>query len=50
MYERAYVVRAKDGRAPDVFRPREWVPMRCYSDDDEVQNIIPAKMCGGADI
>ena len=32
--------RAKDGRAPDVFRPGAWIPMRYYSDEDEVDFAI----------
>ena len=27
--------RAKDGRAPDVFTPGGYTPMRCFSDDEE---------------
>lgn len=39
--------RAVDGRAPDVFRKGEWVPMRCYDDDDEVDFAIVGTGAGG---
>ena len=39
--------RAKDGRAPDVFRPGGWVPMRCYRDVDEVDFAIVGTGAGG---
>ena len=39
--------RAKDGRAPDVFRPGAWIPMRCYSDEDEVDFAIVGTGGGG---
>jgi len=39
--------RAKGGRAPDVFRPGSWVPMRCYRDDDEVDFAIVGTGAGG---
>ena len=47
MYERAEEVRAKDGRAPDVFREGKWVSMRCYSDDEEVDFAIVGTGAGG---
>jgi choline dehydrogenase-like flavoprotein len=39
--------RAKDGRAPDVFRPGGWIPMRCYRDEDEVDFAIVGTGAGG---
>src|SRR5919109_653699 len=39
--------RAKDGRAPDVFRPGAWVPMRQYRDDEEVDFAIVGTGAGG---
>lgn len=39
--------RATDGRAPDVFRPRGWVPMRCYPDDGQVDFAIVGTGAGG---
>src|SRR5579884_254398 len=39
--------RAKDGRAPDVFRPGGWRPMRCYRDEDEVDFAIVGTGAGG---
>lgn len=39
--------RAKDGRAPDVFRPGAWVPMRQYRDDDAVDFAIVGTGAGG---
>jgi len=39
--------RAKGGRAPDVFRPGRWVPMRCYRDEDEVDFAIVGTGAGG---
>ncbi|HUZ67268.1 MAG TPA: GMC family oxidoreductase [Beijerinckiaceae bacterium] len=40
--------RAKDGRAPDVFRPGAWVPMREYSERDAVDFVIVGTGAGGA--
>ncbi|MDZ4307706.1 GMC family oxidoreductase [Allopontixanthobacter sp.] len=40
-------IRAADGRAPDVFRPGGWVPMRCFRDSDEVDFAIVGTGCGG---
>lgn len=39
--------RAKDGRAPDVFRTGGWVPMRCHRDEDEVDFAIVGTGAGG---
>jgi choline dehydrogenase-like flavoprotein len=39
--------RAANGRAPDVFRPGGWVPMREYRDDDEVDFVIVGTGAGG---
>jgi choline dehydrogenase-like flavoprotein len=39
--------RAKGGRAPNVFKHGEWVPMRAYADDDEVDFAIVGTGAGG---
>lgn len=39
--------RACKGRAPDVFRPSKWVPMRSYSDGQEVDFAIVGTGAGG---
>jgi choline dehydrogenase-like flavoprotein len=39
--------RATDGRAPDVFRRGEWVPMRCHPEDEEVDFVIVGTGAGG---
>src|SRR5947199_9455902 len=39
--------RAKNGRAPDVFRPGGWIPMRCWRDADEVDFAIVGTGAGG---
>ncbi len=39
--------RAKDGRAPDVFRAGGWIPMRCHRDQDEVDFVIVGTGAGG---
>ncbi len=39
--------RAKNGRAPDVFHPGGWIPMRCYRDEDEVDFAIVGTGAGG---
>jgi len=39
--------RGGNGRAPDVFRPGSWVPMRHYGDDDEVDFVIVGTGAGG---
>ncbi len=39
--------RAAHGRAPDVFRPGAWVPMRCHADDEEVDFVIVGTGAGG---
>ncbi|HEV2145988.1 MAG TPA: GMC family oxidoreductase [Longimicrobiaceae bacterium] len=40
-------IRAGGGRAPNVFRRGEWVPMRCYRDDEEVDFAIVGTGAGG---
>ncbi len=39
--------RGKNGRAPDVFRPGAWVPMRQYREDEEVDFVIVGTGAGG---
>ena len=39
--------RAKNGRAPDVFRAGAWTPMRCYPDDKPVDFAIVGTGAGG---
>ena len=39
--------RGTNGRAPDVFRPGAWVPMRQYRDDEEVDFVIVGTGAGG---
>jgi choline dehydrogenase-like flavoprotein len=39
--------RAIGGRAPDVFRPGGWVPMRQYPDDETVDFAIVGTGAGG---
>ena len=39
--------RGRHGRAPDVFEPHGWVPMREYSNDDEVDFAIVGTGAGG---
>jgi len=39
--------RAVGGRAPDVFRPGGWIPMRTYDDDDEIDFAIVGTGAGG---
>src|SRR3954467_10689282 len=39
--------RASKGRAPDVFRPGGWVPMRQFSDDEPVDFAIVGSGAGG---
>lgn len=39
--------RARQGRAPDVFRPGGWVPMRCHRDDEPVDFVIVGTGAGG---
>jgi choline dehydrogenase-like flavoprotein len=39
--------RARAGRAPDVFEPGAWVPMREYRDDEEVDFVIVGTGAGG---
>ena len=40
--------RAKDGRAPDVFRVGAWVPMREHAESEPVDFAIVGTGCGGA--
>lgn len=40
-------LRARDGRAPNVFRRGEWIPMRQYANDDEVDFAIVGTGAGG---
>jgi choline dehydrogenase-like flavoprotein len=47
MFERITETRAQHGRAPDVFRPGAWVPMRCYPDEEEVDFAIVGTGAGG---
>lgn len=39
--------RGVNGRAPDVFRPQGWVPMREHRDEDEVDFVIVGTGAGG---
>lgn len=39
--------RARDGRAPDVFRPGAWTPMRQHSEAEEVDFVIVGTGAGG---
>ncbi len=39
--------RAASGRAPDVFRPGGWTPMRCHDDDEAVDFAIVGTGAGG---
>ena len=39
--------RAANGRAPDVFRPGAWVPMREYRDSEKVDFVIVGTGAGG---
>ena len=39
--------RAANGRAPDVFRPGGWIPMREYGDDEPVDFAIVGTGAGG---
>lgn len=45
--ERYQHPRAKEGRAPDVFHPGAWRPMRCFSDAEEVDFAIVGTGAGG---
>jgi len=40
--------RATDGRAPNVFRVGEWVPMASYPEDEAVDFAIVGTGCGGS--
>ncbi len=44
----AAALRAIDGRAPDVFRPGGWIPMRQYRQDEPVDFAIVGAGAGGA--
>ncbi len=39
--------RAKNGRAPDVFHPGAWIPMRSYRDEEEVDFAVVGTGAGG---
>jgi choline dehydrogenase-like flavoprotein len=41
------ISRARNGRAPDVFEPGGWVPMRCHGESDEVDFVIVGTGAGG---
>ena len=45
---RSFPVRARGGRAPDVFERGGWVPMREHRDDEEVDFAIVGTGAGGA--
>jgi len=47
LYPEFAAPRAKDGRAPNVFRPGEWVPMRQYPEDEAVDFAIVGTGAGG---
>ena len=42
-----HMPRACDGRAPDVFRPGGWVPMRQYRESEPVDFAIVGTGAGG---
>jgi choline dehydrogenase-like flavoprotein len=42
--------RAIDGRAPDVFTVGGWVPMRQFSDDEEVDFVVVGTGAGGGPV
>ena len=44
---RMQIPRATKGRAPDVFRPGGWMPMRAYGDQDKVDFVIVGTGAGG---
>lgn len=44
----ADTIRARDGRAPDVFRSGGWVPMREYREHEAVDFLIVGAGAGGA--
>ena len=39
--------RAANGRAPDVFRPGGWIPMREYPEDEAVDFVVVGTGAGG---
>jgi choline dehydrogenase-like flavoprotein len=45
--EALHVPQAVNGRAPDVFEPGGWMPMRQYDDDEEVDFVIVGTGAGG---
>lgn len=47
MNEREEKARAKDKLAPDVFEPGGWIPMRSYSEEEEVDFAIVGTGAGG---
>ncbi len=47
LYPEFEVPRAKDGRAPNVFRPGAWVPMRQYPESEAVDFAIVGTGAGG---
>jgi len=47
LYPEFEAPRAKSGRAPNVFRPGEWVPMREYPEDEAVDFVIVGTGAGG---
>ena len=47
LYPEFEAPRARDGRAPNVFRPGEWVPMREYAEDEAVDFAIVGTGAGG---
>ena len=42
--------RAIEGRAPDVFRPGGWVPMRQFAEADEVDFVVVGTGAGGGPV
>ncbi len=42
--------RAMDGRAPDVFKTGEWVPMRQFADSEEVDFVVVGTGAGGGPV
>jgi choline dehydrogenase-like flavoprotein len=44
----ADTIRARNGRAPDVFSPGGWVPMRGYPENEAVDFLIVGAGAGGA--
>ncbi|WP_027780527.1 GMC family oxidoreductase [Paraburkholderia caledonica] len=46
-HDAQFVPRGKNGRAPDVFRPGAWIPMREYPQDEPVDFAIVGTGAGG---